>query len=120
MDTAVLEHRLGMEEAEGFPDALWFFEPPRVTISAQQPSGTVLLKFGPKAGVLTGMVIDARTGKPVLAGFTLRRLNDSWFLSSSLTLTCLLPLYRGLQHATGTLHAKLKKQLGVRTGLSAL
>jgi hypothetical protein len=75
----------GMKEEEGFPDTLWFssIEAPRVTISAQQPSGTVLLKFGPKAGVLTGMVRDARTGKPVLAGFTLRRLNDSWFLSSS-------------------------------------
>ena len=75
----------GMKEEEGFPDMMWFSptEAPRVTISASQPSGTVLLKFGPKAGVLTGAVRDARTGKPVLAGFTLKRLNDSWRLTSS-------------------------------------
>jgi hypothetical protein len=75
----------GMKEEEGFPDTFWFSrsEAPLVTISASQASGTVLLKFGPKAGVLTGTVKDARTGKPVLAGFTLRRLNDSWLLTTS-------------------------------------
>jgi hypothetical protein len=75
----------GKKEEEGFPNTYWFssIEAPRVTISAQQPSGNVLLMFGSKAGVLAGMVRDARTGKPVLAGFTLRRLSDSWFLSSS-------------------------------------
>ena len=78
-------HVFGKKEEEGFADTHWFSstEAPRITISAQQPSGNVLLMFGPKAGVLAGMVRDARTGKPVLAGFTLRRLSDSWFLSSS-------------------------------------
>jgi Carboxypeptidase regulatory-like domain len=75
----------GMKEEEGFANTYWFssVEAPRVTISAQQPSGNVLLMFGPKAGVIAGMVRDARTGKPVLAGFTVRRLSDSWFLSRS-------------------------------------
>ncbi len=70
----------GSKEDEGYADTLFFspIEAPRVTISAQQPAGTVVLRFDPKAGMITGTSRDERTGKPVPAGFTMRRLSDSW------------------------------------------
>jgi hypothetical protein len=75
----------GKKDEESYPDTLWFsaFKPPRVTISAQQPSGTVVLRFGPKAGVITGMVRDEVTGKPLAAALTVKRLSDSWFSETS-------------------------------------
>jgi Carboxypeptidase regulatory-like domain len=69
----------GKKEDEGYADTLWFSstEAPRVTISAQQPSGTVVLRFGPKAGMITGTSRDERTGKPVPAVFTARGVSQS-------------------------------------------
>jgi len=70
----------GNKEDEDYADTLWFSSTagPSVTISAQQPTGTVVLRFGPKAGTITGTARDERTGKPVPVGFTMRRLSDSW------------------------------------------
>jgi hypothetical protein len=70
----------GKKEDEGYPNTLFFssIETPNVTISAEQPTGTVVLRFGPKAGTITGTARDKRTGKPVPVGFTMRRLSDSW------------------------------------------
>jgi hypothetical protein len=70
----------GMKEDEGYPNTLFFssIEPPNVTISASEPSGMVVLRFGLKAGTITGTARDEVTGKPVPAGFTMRRLSDSW------------------------------------------
>jgi hypothetical protein len=70
----------GGKEDEGYANTLWFSPaaPPSVTISAQQPAGTVVLRFGPTAGTITGTATDERTGKPVPVSFTMRRLRDSW------------------------------------------
>jgi hypothetical protein len=70
----------GIKEDEGYPNTLFFssIEAPNVTISAREPTRAVVLRFGPKAGMITGTVRDERTGKPVPAGFTLKRLSDSW------------------------------------------
>jgi hypothetical protein len=70
----------GNKEDEGYADTLWFSSTagPSIAISAEQPTGTVVLRLGPKAGTITGTVRDERTGKPVPAGFTMRRWSDSW------------------------------------------
>jgi len=71
----------GNKEDDGYADTLWFSTStvvPGVTLSAQQPTGTVVLRFGARAGTITGTVRDERTGKPVPVVFTMRRLSDSW------------------------------------------
>ncbi|HEX4273800.1 MAG TPA: carboxypeptidase-like regulatory domain-containing protein [Bryobacteraceae bacterium] len=68
------------KEDEGYADTplISSTATPSVTISAQQPTGTTVLQFGPKAGTITGTATDERTDKPVPVGFTMRRLRDSW------------------------------------------
>jgi hypothetical protein len=69
----------GSKEDEGYADTLWFSstEAPKVTISAREPSGAVVLRFGPKAGMITGTSRDERTGKPLAAIFTVRGVSQS-------------------------------------------
>lgn len=75
----------GSKEDEGYGNTLFFSSTaaPSVTTSAQQPTGTVVLRFGPKAGTITGTARDEGTGKPVPAVFTMRRLSDSWVYRTS-------------------------------------
>src|SRR5579863_4731267 len=54
----------GSKEEEQYQDPGHFsiIDPPRVTISAEQPVGTVVVTFGPKAGLISGTVRNAVTG----------------------------------------------------------
>ena len=78
-----------MKEEAGYPDSSWSFYADKplaapVEITEQSPSAKVTLKLGPRAGVIVGAVKDAATGKPIPAGFMLRRLSaPSNFLSTS-------------------------------------
>ena len=49
---------------------------PTATLTATAPVVDMVLKVGPPAGVIKGDVRDAQTGKPVSAGFLLRRAAD--------------------------------------------
>jgi Carboxypeptidase regulatory-like domain len=75
-----------LKEADGYPDTRWFptGPAPEVTISSNHPAGTVLVRFGPKAGVLTGTVRDGVTGKPLNSFFSLTRVTDAWRMSTSM------------------------------------
>jgi hypothetical protein len=86
-----------MKEDEGYPDIEFAFYgegvPHMVSLSPEQPAANVVLKLGPKAGVLTGSVTDKVTGKAIGAGFMLRRAkNPTNFLSRSGASNCRLPL----------------------------
>lgn len=56
------------KEDEGYQDPRWFSDLPlsRVILSAEQPLGRVEVTLGSKAGIITGIVRDAVTGKPLL------------------------------------------------------
>lgn len=49
---------------------------PMAQISAQRRIADVVINLGPKAGILTGTISDASTGKPIPAGFDLAQLKD--------------------------------------------
>jgi hypothetical protein len=38
---------------------------PEVTLSPQAPAATVVVRIGPKAGILSGVIVSARTGEPI-------------------------------------------------------
>jgi len=69
-----------MKESDGYPDTSFAFYSnhifPTVTLTATAPGVDMVLKIGPPAGVIKGTVRDASTGKPVNAGFVLRRASD--------------------------------------------
>jgi hypothetical protein len=69
-----------MKEAAGYPNTAFAFYSnhifPTVTLTATAPVVDMVLKIGPPAGVIKGAVRDANTGKPVNAGFLLRRAAD--------------------------------------------
>ena len=49
---------------------------PEVQISAQTRIADVVVSLGPKAGILTGTIRDAVTGKPISAGFYFVQVKD--------------------------------------------
>jgi Family of unknown function (DUF6843) len=49
---------------------------PMAQISAQHRIAEVVVNLGPKAGILTGTISDAATGKPIPAGFDLAQVKD--------------------------------------------
>jgi hypothetical protein len=53
----------------------------RATISQSSPTTEVQIKFGPKAGILTGLVTNAETGAPLGAVFKLTQAGNPkvWF-----------------------------------------
>lgn len=70
-----------MKEDGGYGGMSWSFfndRPlPTVQISAQARIADVVVSLGPKAGVLTGTIRDAVTGKPIIsAGFDLVQVKD--------------------------------------------
>ncbi|MFI5176280.1 MAG: carboxypeptidase regulatory-like domain-containing protein [Terriglobia bacterium] len=44
----------------------------RSTVTPERPEAEIEMHIGPKAGILTGLVTDAKTGEPVLATFLLK------------------------------------------------
>jgi hypothetical protein len=68
------------KEEEGYGDSGFSFfndQPvPTALISAQHRFADVLINLGPKAGILTGTINDAATGKPIPAGFWLVQAKD--------------------------------------------
>jgi len=48
-----------------------------ITLTEQSPTANVIIHFGPKAGILTGWVIDSATGKPIFAHLSLRPADGS-------------------------------------------
>jgi hypothetical protein len=69
-----------MKEEEGYgnSDASFFSDNPlpMAQITAQHRSADVVVNLGPKAGILTGTISDALTGKPIPAGFDLAQVKD--------------------------------------------
>ena len=84
------------KEDSGYPDTSFSFYnkgfPTTATLTPQAPIAEVRIQFGPKAGILTGMVTDALSGAPINAGFKLIRTGspDDWIS------TALLARYRVL------------------------
>jgi len=66
------------EEGYGSTDSGFFNDLPLITaeVSAQQRIAQVVVNLGPKAGILTGTISDAATGKPLPAGFWLVQVKD--------------------------------------------
>ncbi len=69
-----------MKEEDGYGGMSWSFfndKPlPTVQISAQTRIADIVVSLGPKAGILTGTIRDAITGKPISAGFDLVQVKD--------------------------------------------
>lgn len=69
-----------MKEEEGYGDSDFSFfndKPlPTAQISAEHRFADVVVHLGPKAGILTGTISDASTGKPIPAGFELVQVKD--------------------------------------------
>jgi len=76
-------------EEEGYGDSGFSFfndQPVRTAqISAQHRIADVVINLGPKAGVLTGTISNAVTGKPIPAGFWLVQAKDhnKWMSTSA-------------------------------------
>jgi hypothetical protein len=66
------------EEGYGSSDFSFFNDNPLPTaqISAQHRFADMVVNLGPKAGILTGTISDALTGKPISAGFDLVQVKD--------------------------------------------
>jgi len=66
------------EEGYGSSDTSFFNDSPLpvAQITAQHRSADVAVNLGPKAGILTGTISDAATGKPIPAGFDLAQVKD--------------------------------------------
>ena len=77
------------KQEEGYGDSGFSFfndEPvPTAQISAQHRIADVVINLGPKAGVLTGTISNAVTGKPIPAGFWLVQAKDrnKWMSTSA-------------------------------------
>lgn len=78
-----------MKEEDGYGGPFWSFfndRPlPTVQISAQARMADIVVRFGPKAGILTGTVQDAVTEKAIPAGFDLKQVKDpnKWMRTSA-------------------------------------
>ncbi len=61
----------GESDAAGYPNtAISFYstkEPTRVVLGSDSPTARVVLNLGPRAGVLSGTVIDKFTGKAIVS-----------------------------------------------------
>ena len=69
------------KEEEGYPDMHWAFYSQgmpehRVTLTPDAPEGETTIVLGPKAGMLTGQIVDAATGQPLPAGISMWRIGD--------------------------------------------
>jgi hypothetical protein len=69
------------KEDEGYANTAWSFYSKgmplhRVTLTAAAPEAETSIAFGPKAGVVTGKVVDAATGQPLPAAIGLSRIDD--------------------------------------------
>jgi hypothetical protein len=68
-----------MKPADGYADAGFEFHSngrqPKFALSSSTPKVSVLVVVGPKAGLITGPVSDAVTGKPVNATFHMWRIS---------------------------------------------
>lgn len=75
------------EEGYGSTDSGFFNDLPLITaeVSAQHRIAQVVVNLGPKAGILTGTISDAATGKPIPAGFWLVQAKDrnKWMSTSA-------------------------------------
>jgi hypothetical protein len=73
-----------MKESSGYPDTASSFYSsnifPTATLTAEIPTVDLVLKIGPPAGVVTGLVTDVTTNQPIDATFLLRRTAspDNW------------------------------------------
>lgn len=69
-----------MKEEEGYGNSNSSFfndnPSPMAQITAQHRSADVVVNLGPKAGILTGTISDAATGKPIPAIFDLAQVKD--------------------------------------------
>lgn len=70
----------GQKEEDGYgpTDSSFFSDVPLPTanLSAQNRFADVIVKLGPKAGILTGTIRNALTGKPISADFDLAQVKD--------------------------------------------
>ena len=68
------------KEDEGYPDMPSYFyddgKTDRVALTVRQPSATVTVLLGPKAGILVGTVADAVIGAPLNPCVDFRRASD--------------------------------------------
>jgi hypothetical protein len=66
------------EEGYGSTDSGFFNDLPliKAEVSAQHRIAQVVVNLGPRAGILTGTISDAATGKPIPAGFWLVQVKD--------------------------------------------
>jgi hypothetical protein len=66
------------EEGYGSTDSGFFNDLPLIAaeVSAQHRIAEVVVNLGPKAGILTGTISDASTGKPIPAGFWLVQVKN--------------------------------------------
>jgi hypothetical protein len=80
---------VAMKEEDGYGpnDSAFFNDKPLPTfqISAENRIADAVLQLGPKAGILTGTIRDALTGKPIPAGFDLVQVKDrdKWMATSA-------------------------------------
>lgn len=70
-----------VKEDEGYPDTGSSFYSKgmpvhRVALTAAAPEAETSIVFGPKAGVVTGRVVDSATGQPLGSGITMWRIGD--------------------------------------------
>jgi hypothetical protein len=70
------------KEDAGYADMAWEFYSegtprPKLTLTAAVPEVETTIVLGPKAGVLTGKIVDAATGSPVPAVIKMWRLDGS-------------------------------------------
>lgn len=68
-----------MKEEEGYGSTDGFFNdlpPVAAEVSARHRIAQVVVNLGPKAGILTGTISDAASGKPLPAGFWLVQVKD--------------------------------------------
>jgi hypothetical protein len=79
------ELRGGNDEYPSAPLAFTDGSPAEVTLTRDVPIAHVVVKLGAKGGVVTGLVTDKQTGKPVRAGYELFRIegNSQMFASSA-------------------------------------
>ena len=68
------------KEDEGYPDMQSYFysdgKTDRIALTVRQPSATVTVLLGPKAGILVGTVADAVTSAPLNPCVDFRRASD--------------------------------------------
>lgn len=80
---------LAKKEDAGYPDLRWSLYSddmyPMAEIGPSSPKAAVCIQLGPRAGILTGLVSNARTGAPVGASFRLTRSASprKWILSAA-------------------------------------